>query len=210
MTGRIDRGAEKDNINTLINLLQKTLIYTEEIIFFRFIITDFAPDSPQRLFVFRKCRNRYQRPLRSLSQYQCIDKLRRTVAEYIIILRNILFPCQFFPEFPTLTVRIGSHKLHAPFCRLRHPLWRAKRIDIDRKVQHILVSVYISAMSVFHRTPPSLLIHISIPRAYLTAPNTISIKNAVTYISRPVLLMSSGSTGRRASPINSFLYTFPK
>ena len=38
MAGRIDRRAEKNNIKALIQFIQETFIYAEEVIFFRFMI----------------------------------------------------------------------------------------------------------------------------------------------------------------------------
>jgi len=99
------------------------------------------------------------------------------------------------------------------FRRLDHFFRRTERVDIYGEINHLSICIYIASMCILHIQSPSFVLsdenpakdHMMSTVHNFIPPKTNIINNAVTYINLPAFIISSGSIGRRSSPINSFL-----
>lgn len=90
---------------------------------------------------------------------------------------------------------------------------RTERVDIYGEINHLSICIYIASMCILHIQSPSFVLsdenpakdHMMSTVHNFIPPKTNIINNAVTYINLPAFIISSGSIGRRSSPINSFL-----
>ena len=144
-----------------------------------------------------------QRPAGLFGPHQPEDEVGRAVATEDVVCGHALVQGELCPQFPAEWVRVAVCGGECRRDGLCHPLRQAQRAHVGRKVQRIPpelcpVSGPVAAVyQVFHGSSP----YMNLQTASRIASPMASASRLSAYIIRLARRMSSGSMGRRGSPM---------
>ena len=114
------------------------------------IVHTFTVHRLKRSVIFCKRRDCQECFFRAQGMGQQKDQLCRSISKNQKFLGNLQMFCQCTSEFPAFAVRILPCMLQIFRHRQKHLFSWSERIEVDRVVRHVFISINISAMPIFH------------------------------------------------------------
>ena len=193
--------AEEDDLHPRDDGVQKLLCHREIIGFVQRKALHRAAHGFECRGVLRKGGGRHQRPAGFYGQRQPEDEVRRAVAAEDLLGGQAFRLAQCRAQGAAERIRVAVRLRQGRRDGIGHPFGQAQRADIGRKIQRVVPKLFAVAhpVTAMGQSLHKSLLQKSARRAHPHA----SAKLLATYIMRLARRMSSGSMGRRASPMLS-------
>ena len=194
--------AEEHHVDAFIDGRAECVRHRKIVRFLQKPALDRAIDRFQRGSIFRKGGCGDEGFLGLFGPDQPEDQVRRAVAAENVLGRNTFVLGKLGPQVPAERVRVAVGDGKRRPDGVGHPFRQTERTDVGRKIQRIMaefgaVARPVSSMDEFHET-------VSFHKMTRTASPTASANRLSAHIMRLARRMSSGSMGRRGSPMVGF------